>query len=127
MNKIEKYSLPIEFPDNLLQKGIELESIGINEIGWEYEYVITVIEFICSRNYAILGGDVYSVKDNHFESTYDNWYLDKDEKITWEEYVKSSKQKTLSYINNYHSKNKDGFIFVLVYTPQPSPSHDKLG
>ena len=50
--------------------------------------------------------DVYRINNSEIEFTYDIWSLNPDGK-KWEDYVVESKEKALTYIKNYDSRNKD--------------------
>ena len=117
MNIFERHNLPNDFDESLIEKSIPLNKIGINELGWKYEDVFNVLDFLCSRGYAILGGDVYSIKENSFESTFANWYLNRD-KMQWDTFINVSKEKAVDYITAYNTRNKDKqdkLLYVLVY------------
>lgn len=53
-----------------------LESLGIDGIAYPIEYAIQLIDMVETKNVAILGGDLYRMKDSSIESTYDNWYCE---------------------------------------------------
>lgn len=88
----------------------KIHGININdfEIGFMYPKILDVVELYKKNNIPILGGDVYIKKDEVYHSTYDNWYVNKEEK----DYLNISIEHTLNYINSY--KNKENVVFVLV-------------
>ena len=45
-------------PDDLCERGVFLDSLGIWEYAWKYEDIIKVIEYIEKNDMFILGGDV---------------------------------------------------------------------
>jgi hypothetical protein len=116
MNSENTFNLPNDFSKNLLDFGIPLNEHGINEIAWRYENVFDVIDILIQNKYSILGGDVYIIKGNEIESTYDNWYIEKSETDNQEAYLIKSRDKAISYIKNYNSNNNNpSIVFVLVY------------
>lgn len=117
MENRAKYNLPIDFNSDLLNKSIPLDTIGINELGWRFQDIKDVIEFFADKDYAILGGDIYIEREGRIQSTFDNWYLNRDNR-EWHDFVMKSKQKSIDYLQNYSERNKnnlESFIIVLVY------------
>lgn len=101
---------PNDFPGELIAKSKPLaETLGVNDIAWEYPLVITVIKELEKANALILGGDVLT---NKIEYTGDNWSFSEEE-------LKHSPHdcyaKTIDYIENYVKKNSNIFYFVLVF------------
>ena len=100
-------------PEELLLRGIYLEPyVGAAEYAWYYDDVLPVIEYLLSHGYEILGGDVYSIRENNIEITYDNWYF------TNKGYSDANERaaaKAKKYIENYYKNNGNDFIYVLVY------------
>jgi len=88
----------------------KIHGININdcEIGFMYPKILDVVELYKKNNIPISGGDVYIKKDGVYHPTYDNWYVNKEEK----DYLNISIEHTLNYINSY--KNKENVVFVLV-------------
>lgn len=112
---LQKYRLPEDFPKELYALGYPLdEDFGFNEIVWNAVDIVKVIDFLCNRNYAILGGDVYQKIAGKFKLTYDNWYLNK-ENLSWDQYVTASKSKAILYINFYRDRNGDSFCYGVVF------------
>lgn len=109
--------LPKDFPDELLYSGNSLLDMGSTEIAWRYKEVIKAIDWYAAHDYAILGEDILREENGQFVYTYDNWYLNQG-KLDWTKYVEESKQKTLSYINNYYQRNGDDYYYVLTVAPK---------
>jgi hypothetical protein len=98
-------------PEELFQRSYSLRSLGseeegcqFEEVAWQYEDAVKVIDHCVKNNLAILGGDVLCLNGDEIRYTYDNWFLDGDG-ITWGEYVKKSAQKALNYITLYQQRN----------------------
>jgi hypothetical protein len=104
--------LPNDFPKQLIENGYSLEPIGITEMAWKCGDAIEVINYLASKGFAILGGDVYLKNDNGFESTYDSWYINKS---TSQSFVEESRKKALEYISKYLINNGDKYIYSLIF------------
>ena len=101
-------TLSIFFSQELLDSGFALrEPIGVYEIAWKYSDVIKVLVLAKEKKMVILGGDVYGINNNEITTTYDSWYF------SGNDFVKSF-EKAKDYIDNYHKKNGDNFIYSLV-------------
>jgi hypothetical protein len=111
-------SLPNNFPKELLHKGYSLKQNGVNEIAWKKVDAYQVIEFLMKSGYAILGGDVYTKEGGNFIPTYDSWFINKQEKISWENFILKSKEKALAYIEHYYSVNGSDYLYVLVFSQE---------
>ena len=107
-----KSRLGDDFPEELIDSAYSLSELGLNEFAWKYEDILKVIEYCFRRKIAILGGDVYCLRNSTIEFTYETWYSDQDGK-DWDDYVKESKEKSLVYISNYDSRNKDNIDRIL--------------
>ena len=105
----------ILFPSSVIDSAISLEELGINELAWKWKDIHYVIQLLVENECAILGGDVYLLKDNKKIITYDNWYIDKEAGTSWLEYVNKSKKVTMEYIDNYH-KNGDNYCYSIIYS-----------
>lgn len=99
-------------PENLLDDGHNLECIGVMEIAWEGQKALQVIEFLSSKGFPILGGDVYSFNGANIEPTYDSWYSNKGLNSS---FVQESRKKAIEYIMQYAKNNGDNFIYSIVF------------
>jgi hypothetical protein len=115
LSKRYKSKLPDQFPQELLNMAKSLEHLGLSEMAWDFETAIRVVEFLYESNYAILGGDVYRLIDGNLYSTYDSWYLNRDETISKPEFIEQSRTKAVSYITNYFDKNNKSFYYSIVF------------
>lgn len=91
-----------ELPPDILRKGYSLEHLGIGEIAWRKDEIISIIKILNKKKIPVLGGDVYKVINGKIEITYDNWYMDNDGKP---DYVEKSLSKVITYIGEYESVN----------------------
>lgn len=86
--------------------------IGINEIVWKEKDAIKVVDFLITKGYAILGGDVYSIKGDDIELTYDSWYINKS---TNQSFLEDSRKKAFEYISEYVGKNGGNYFYSIVF------------
>lgn len=110
-----KESLPRDFPGDLFKSAHSLEHLGIVELAWKWLDAIKVVEFLCEKNCAVLGGDVYSSVDGELTSTYDSWYINMDKSKSWQEFVTESKNKAISYIESYRYRNDEHFYYSIIF------------
>lgn len=62
---------------------------------------------------AVLGGDVYAVKNDIIESNYDNWYCNLDAAESDSDFVGRSITVAWNYITNYHA-SEGVVLFAIV-------------
>lgn len=105
--------LPKDFPEGLIDSAYLLDSIGSAEIAWKYDAAIQAIYVYANEQYTILGGDVYEMSNNNIYPTSDNWYYNSGQQNSIYE-VNRSKDKSLAYIHNYHERNGDNYLYVIV-------------
>jgi len=118
-----------------------------NEFAWKLQDVFEAIEEITDNGYAILGGDVWAVspkQSGNLPLTYINsseitvgiikgrnginyvfnWFSNKIISETWEDYVKRTKEETITSIRKLNAEQviaeefKDNIYYNLVYTDQ---------
>ena len=98
-------------PKELLERGINLEEIGICEYAWDKDTVQDVIKYLLQEKIPIYGGDVYISKDNKVELTYDNWYIDDDGS---EDFYLKSYEKALKYITELEANTNTKNLYTVV-------------
>lgn len=103
------------FPENLLRNALNLNSIGISDLAWRDEFIFNSLDFLKSKDYMILGGDVYQIDEETgvIIPTGDNWYYNKNYNKSD---VPASYQKAHEYINNYKKRNGSKYFYSLIYT-----------
>jgi hypothetical protein len=99
-------------PKELLNVGLSLEPIGIFEMAWKSQDALKVIDFLTSKGYAILGGDVYKQDENGIESTYDSWYINK---TVSKSFIEESRVKSHEYIKEYSKNNGDCYLYSIIF------------
>lgn len=75
---------------NRLNDKYSLESIGIDGFAYSKNEALRIVEEYYHSNEAILGGDVYKVKNGKIKLTYDSWYCERNSAETISEYVNRS-------------------------------------
>jgi len=102
-------------PNDLLDSAKALKQLGLQEIAWEHNDALRVMECLGDKGYLILGGDVYRLTENSLESTYDSWYINRDNSRSWSEVVRESVEKGISYIAKYRELNGENFLYSIVF------------
>lgn len=100
-------------PEQFIASSYSLQHLGINNSAWNYHDVISVIDYLAEHGYIILGGDVYLIKGDTIESTYDSWYINKTS-LSHTDLVRIAQGKSVDYINNYHIRNADQYLYSLI-------------
>lgn len=103
------------FSKELLNAGRDVSQQKVKEIGWKSDCAIEAINVLKEKGFAILGGDIYLLKNDTFVSTYDNWFLDKNNSMSWEQFVFLSHEKAISYLKFYKKMNGDEFYYAPVF------------
>ncbi|MFA7285607.1 MAG: hypothetical protein WC011_02050 [Candidatus Paceibacterota bacterium] len=132
----------MRFSNIILNKAIK--SSADSNLAWKKEDIFSAIDEVTANGYAILGGDVWAIikkssselvltdvdpeniavgiikgkdgKDDVF-----NWYSDKKEVESWEEYVNRSKQETIEAIESMKAEEsvskefQDAIYYNLVF------------
>jgi len=99
-------------PRELIRVGYNLELIGLNEMAWKKNDVIKVIDFLTSKGYAILGGDVYLISGDGVESTYDSWYINKSAN---QSFLEETRKRAFEYISQYSENNVGEYLYSIVF------------
>lgn len=89
--------------------GMSLKRLGVNEIAFDYNHIMKIIEYCQKNRYIILGGDVYKKDGEIIIATTDSWYYSKCS-------IKESCKLATDYIMNYVHRNGYSFLFTLVLT-----------
>jgi hypothetical protein len=100
--------------EEILKTGKPLFEIGINNWALTKIEALNAIEQFYSLEVAILGGDVYAIRNEMFVSTYDNWYCDRLPQEEQSNFLNRSIDKARQYIEAYNAQEPDKTFFVLV-------------
>ena len=95
----------------ILNKGIDLSEIGINDYAYNWECIGEVLDEIKRKKLIILGGDVYISGENGLILTLDTWYynLTNSQSDCFQSIDKAS-----DYICNYIEQNSGDYYFSFV-------------
>lgn len=110
-----------ELPQELQKKGRSLSDLGLAEVAWLWKDALMVIDYLAANRVAILGGDVYKCLNGKMESTYDNWYLNRERDQSWESFVTASHRKAWEFIKGYHARNGSSFYYSIVGSKVTDP------
>ena len=100
--------------DEILSVGCSLENEGINNWVLCKDDALLSLDKLLNIKVAVLGGDVYENIDGVLQSNYDNWYCDKIEEESKQEYLIRSVKAARAYIENYKHRNGDEIYFAIV-------------
>ena len=96
---------------NFENRGDSLEEFGVTNYAYTFKDVLAYIDWIESKKFVILGGDVYSRQGDMFELTYDSWYYSPESKDN--DSLKSI-SVAKNYIKQYTNSNGENFYFAIV-------------
>ena len=96
---------------NFENRGHSLAELGVASYAYTYQDMLAYIDWIESKKFVILGGDVYSRQGDMFDLTYDSWYYspknnDSDSLLS----ISVAKD----YISKYIDSNGGNFYFTVV-------------
>ena len=96
---------------NFKNRGQSLAELGVASYAYTYQDMLAYIDWIESKKFIILGGDVYVEGDRGLELTYDGWYYspknnDSDSLLS----ISVAKD----YISKYIDSNGGNYYFTVV-------------
>jgi hypothetical protein len=108
MNKIDHYG------SFLIQNGIPLRNLSIEELALRRADAISAIALINNANAPILGGDVYFSKNHINKPAYANWYSEFRLGEDIRQFSNRSCLEALKFINAFPDSTEGETLFVLV-------------
>ena len=96
---------------NFENRGQSLAEFGVASYAYTYQDMLAYIDWIESKKFMILGGDVYVEGDGGLELTYDSWYYSPKNN---DSDLLQSISVAKDYINQYIDSNGKHFYFTLV-------------
>lgn len=96
---------------NFENRGQSLAELGVSSYAYTYQDMLVYIDWIESKKFVILGGDVYSRQGDMFDLTYDSWYYspkNNDSDLLQSIFV------ARDYISKYIDSNGENFYFAIV-------------
>lgn len=100
--------------ESFLSCGIALHDSGISNWALSKDQALLAIDKFESQKLPVLGGDVYELAEGVPESNYDNWYCDKHEGESLDDFVYRSASQARQYVSNYRAPSGQDAFFVLV-------------
>jgi Immunity protein 40 len=100
--------------DEILNKGISLDSIGIKNWGLSREAALESLDQFLYYNIPVLGGDVCESENGVIKYNYDNWYCDRNLGESDADFIVRSIQVARDYIEKYNMQSTNQILFVIV-------------
>lgn len=99
--------------DSILCTGRSLSALGVRNWALDRLGALSALDEFCVLGVAVAGGDVYKLKGEILELTYDNWYCDRSINEDILEYVDRSIAAARRYILEYPASETE-YFFALV-------------
>lgn len=98
------------------ERGMPLkETLGVNEVAFNRNDALSLLEIMKELKMPVLGGDVIIVDDQGAVSyTHDNWHYDRISNDTHEAYVINSIAKAEGYIRQFPEQTGAKYYYVVV-------------
>lgn len=96
---------------NFENRGQSLAELGVASYAYTYQDMLAYIDWIESKKFVILGGDVYSRQGDMFDLTYDSWYYSPKNN---DSDLLQSISVAKDYISKYIDSNGENFYFAIV-------------
>ena len=96
---------------NFENKGSSLAELGVASYAYTYQDMLAYIDWIESKKFVILDGDVYSRQGDMFDITYDSWYYTPKNK---DNDSLESISVAKNYIKQYTNSNGENIYFAIV-------------
>ena len=96
---------------NFENRGSSLKEFGVTNYAYTFKDVLAYIDWIESKKFVILGGDVYSRQGDIFDLTYDSWYYSPKNK---DNDSLESISVAKNYIKQYTNSNGENIYFAIV-------------
>lgn len=98
----------------IAEVGVPLHRMGINEFALSKVDALSVLDHLKGTNRAVLGGDVYTCRQDKLSMNYDSWYSEREPEESDKDYGARSIREAERYICEYPGENR---YFVLVVGP----------
>ena len=83
----------------MLREGEFLEMLGVRNWALDRAGALDAVERLSCEGVAVAGGDVYRREDGRLETTYDNWYCNRNDGEQMNEYI----ERSVDIARNYES------------------------
>jgi hypothetical protein len=102
-----------DIPVEIKKAGVWLEEpLGAKEWAWPYSEAMKLVEYLTNHDFVILGGEVLE-KNNELEYETSSWSHNIEKKKIWSQNVRESKSKALKYIDFFHAKNGERYLYTI--------------
>jgi len=99
--------------DRILGIGLPLIDIGVRNWALSPSQALAALEQFCAAEIAILGGDVYEMRDGRLHLTHDNWFCDRGPDEEQGAFVLRSVSQARGYITGY-ARARTSVFFAIV-------------
>lgn len=104
-----------EIQNFLVERGVPLTDIGVNDFGVKRGDAFLLCDLLQEASLLILGGDVYCLKEDVIEITYDNWFFCQYEDENYEDYKKRAFTESKIFIEKYLPVRGD-ILFNIIFS-----------
>ena len=106
--------IPERYVEILKREGRPLQEIGVNEIALQQFAALEAIDALRESQAAILGGDVLRLINRRPVYSGDNWYCERQESETLQDFLKRSWDVADQYIRAYPDAEDGTVLYTLV-------------
>lgn len=112
-NDMTVQQIDIEELQPLIILGNNLQDQGVNNVVFQRDIALQLIDVLFGLGYPILGGDIYLRHNDRFQLSYDNWYCDRDNDETDDEYLLRSSLAAKAYLEDFLDSTNSYCALVL--------------
>jgi hypothetical protein len=113
---LPKWTLSIDA--EVREKGIDLSSHGISNVGWSVDCANEVISTLQLKGWAILGGDIFERQAGRFVHSYQSWECDINTGEPWPSYAERSCTYALASLSIF--RGNPGLWFTAEVLEKPT-------
>ena len=93
--------MEVNFKNNIFHP-YSLNDLGVNDVAYNREEALIIIDYLSEEVIPVLGGDVYFLEnDTPCYTTYAGWSCDREKEENFSNYVKRSCKKAKEYIQHF--------------------------
>jgi hypothetical protein len=116
--------IPERYTEIRRSKGRSLQDIGVGGCAFAKADALDAVASLVGSQVAIAGGDVLSVASGRPRYTYDNWYVDRRDDESLEDYLARSWVAAERYIREYPDPQDGTILYALVLAELGVPGSD---
>lgn len=99
--------------DSMLREGEFLEMLGVRNWALDRVGALDAVERLSCERIAVAGGDVYKRENGRLETTYDNWYCNRNDGEQMSEYIERRVDIARNYISKYPGSDSRVFFSLV--------------